>query len=193
MTVAGAIARMVFRELAMRALWPGGSQPTPPKEGSQPSAASPSGSAGSGRERAPHAPAAGVPAARHGSVAGATGVGPGAAHSAGRARRHRPAHRRDAVPTQRPGSSCPPRLEPRSAPASRRIRGRRAASFEPDERHRADLLAPRHDGRGATVCCAVRRTATWRCSRFRRGRSSCRPGCGSRPPCRRPRRTPARP
>src|SRR5215211_329058 len=45
-------------------------QPTPPKEGSQPSAPSPSGSAGSGRERAPHAPAAGLPAARHGSVAG---------------------------------------------------------------------------------------------------------------------------
>jgi hypothetical protein len=99
-------------------------QPTLPKEGSQPSAPPPSRSAGSGRERAPHAPGAGVPAPRHGSVAGATGVGPGAAHSAGRGGRHRPAHGKDAVPTQRPGSSCAPGLEPRSGPASRRIRGR---------------------------------------------------------------------
>jgi hypothetical protein len=51
---------------------------------------------------------------------------------------------------------------------------------------RTESYAPCVRGRS----CA---TATWWCSRSRRGRSSCRRGCGSRPPCRRPRRTPVRP
>jgi hypothetical protein len=84
--------RVVRPPPSARAGPPRTSASAPPKEASQPPAPFPSGSAGSGRERAPHAPAVGVPAARHGSVAGATGVGPGAADSAGRARRHRPAH-----------------------------------------------------------------------------------------------------
>jgi hypothetical protein len=46
---------------------------------------------------------------------------------------------------------------------------------------------------GDGVLAAVLRTATRGRSRSRRGRSSCRPGCGSHPPCRRPGRTPVRP
>jgi hypothetical protein len=90
-------------------------QPTRPKEGSESPAPAPAGPAERGRQCPPDAPAAGVPAARYGSVARATGVGPGAPNSAGRARRHRRGHGRDAVPTQRPRSSraaCTERRSP---------------------------------------------------------------------------------